>query len=462
VKTPLARFGGFSCDMEKPSGAPNVMFPTTTTLPDGRVLIAGGFSKVIEETGRFEIGQATNRAYIYDPKEATLTQTANEMNKGRGAHSAIYLPKVQKVLLVGGAERMYMEKDNTCFPFYFLKDKAGTVGFTYELFDLKNEKFLKWDTADWTDEGTELNKKARRIFAGMSLNNDGTVLVTGGGTWPSCQTKTEADSDYQIAELYRPKTDNYSGMFMDSHGALTMKAMRSGHSAVLLELRDKRATHLFWGGTEDGPIAEYYTEASGQVDGTFGVFTPVEFLDASSYKKRPYFHTMTALRDRQFLLVGGSVIKSGDLQVPSAGDGHLVDVKSNNKVGVSTVEGLDYGRYFHSATTFDADNVIIFGGFSSVVQGEDTLFSGTATDDIRFFNLTSSKFTLPGVDDAALPRAGHVAAALPDDCMLLLGGVDTVHEGLEFGPATVPVQLEVYCPSAVCPETLWPTTCYQD
>ena len=463
VKTALARYGDFSCIQEgKPSGAPNMMFPSSTVLPDGRVLVTGGFTKVTEEAGRFEIGLPSNRAYIYDPETADIIQVGNEMNKARAAHAAIYMPSAKLVLLVGGAELMYMEKDSTCFPFYFLKNTAGTVGFTYELFDINTDRFLDWEEEEWPDVGHNLNKTARRILPGVSLNNDGTVLVTGGGSWPSCQTSTETDSDYKVAELYRPDAENYDGMFMESYGALTMKAMRTGHSAVRLGIKDKRATHIFWGGTEDGPYAELYTEASGQKDGTFGVFTAVEFLDSNSYKKRPYFHTMTALKDRQFLLVGGSNLKNGDLVVPSAGDAYLVGFQSSNKVKIQSVGGLDLGRYFHSATTFDSDNVIVLGGFPAAVQGENPIFGSTATDDVRFFNLAGGEFKLPSVDGAPLPRGGHTSAPLPDDCLLMVGGADVVHEGLEFGSATVPLLVEVYCPSAVCPETLWETTCYQE
>ena len=466
VATTLARYGSLSCGVDRPKGAPNMMFPTSTILPDGRVLIAGGFTKVSEEAGRFELGQASKRGFIYDPATGIIDQVGSDMNKARGAHSAVYLPKTKLVLLVGGAERMYKEKDNTCFPFYFLKNTAGTVGFEYELFDPAwnngQGRFLDWTAAEWPDVTHEMNKNARRVFPGVSLNNDGTVLVTGGGSWPSCQTNTETDSDYQIAEIYRPKSDNYTGMFMESYGALTMKGMRTGHSTALLGVKDKRATHIFWGGSEDGPLAELYTEASGQMDGTFGVFTPVEFLDSNSYKKRPYFHTLTPLKDRRFLLVGGTLVKSGDLAIPSSGDAHLVDFQSNNKVGISTVEGLEVGRYFHSAASFDADNVIVIGGFSSTVQGENNLFSNTATDDVRFFNLATGSFQLPSVDTIPMARGGHISAPLPDDCLLMVGGADVVHEGLEFGSDTVPLLVEVYCPSAVCPESLWETTCYQE
>jgi len=466
VDTALASYAGFSCVLDRPSGAPNIMFPTSTTLPDGRVLIAGGFTKIVEESGRFELGQASKQAHIYDPSIGTYDPVGNNMNRARGAHSAIYMPGSKLVLLVGGADMMYMEKDNTCFPFYFLKNTAGTVGFTYELFDPTANngqgKFLAHDGDEWPDVDNVMNMTARRVLPGVSLNNDGTVLVTGGGSWPSCQTSTETDSDYQVAELYRPKSDNYTGEFMESYGALTMKGMRTGHSAVRLGIKDKRATHIFWGGSEDGPYAELYTEASGQKDGTFGVFTPVEFLDKNSYKKRPYFHTMTPLKDRQFLLVGGSLVKSGDLVIPSAGDAFLMDFQSDNKVGISTVEGLDVGRYFHSAASYDADNVVVMGGFSSTVQGEKNLFAATATDDVRFFNLSSGKFSLPPVDGAPMPRGGHISTPLPDDCLLMVGGAGVVHEDLEFGSNTVPLLVEVYCPSAVCPESLWETTCYQE
>lgn len=459
----ITRYDDFTCiEDEKPGGAPNAMFSTATALPDGRVLILGGFTKVAEEKGRFEIMQASKKAYIFDPSIGEIRQASTEMNKARGAHAAAFLPKNKLLLVVGGAERVYMDKDTSCFPFYYLKTTAGSVGYTYELFDTEKEEFLAWDDEEWPDEAHQFVNQARRVFPGISVNNDGTALVTGGGQWPSCETTTENDTDYQVAELYRPNSDDYDGIFMESYGALTMKAMRSGHASVLLEIKDKRSTHLFWGGTEDGPYAELYTEATGQVDGTFGVFTPVEFLDANSYKKRPYFATLTPLKDKQFLLVGGSPMSGGKLKVPSAADAYLIDVKSNNKVGISAIDKLEVGRYFHSATTYDNENVVILGGFSSVVQGEDSLFADTATGDIRFFSLSSPEAMSEPLKAKALPRAGHVSAPLPMDCLLLLGGADQPHLGLDFGPDPVPLFAEIYCPSIVCPESLWGTVCYQE
>jgi len=466
VTASLSGFGKFSC-MTPPNGASNVLFPTLTTLPDGRILMAGGFSKVTEDAGRFEIAMPSDMAFIYDPVSVKFTQVGNQMNKPRGAHAAAYLPKSQLILLVGGSERMYMEKKNDCFPWYFLKDKAGDVGYTYELFDTRTEKFLQWNGAEWPDKLDDepvhtMIKQVRRVFPAVAVNNDGTALVTGGGMWPSCGSKTmETDADYQVAELYRPKSEGYDGGFMNSFGALTMKAMRAGHTATLLEVKDKLAYHIFWGGSDEGaPIAEVYKESSGQLDGNFGAFSPVTWLDNDSYKKRPFFHTMTPLKDRQFLLVGGVLNSKGKLKVPSSGDAHLVKVQADLKVGVSSVEGLGEGRYFHSATTYDADHVVVLGGFSSVVQGENTLFASTASADVRFFDRASGKLSLPSIDATPKMRGGHVAAPLSNDCILLLGGVDQVYEGLEFGNKSLALLAEMYCPSTICPEKLWPTGCY--
>ena len=459
VKTTLVRFADYSC-ANTPTGAANLVFPSATRLPDGRVLIAGGMTRAAEESGRYEVSGASDRGFVFDPEPGELRQTANLMNKGRGAHAAIYMPKQQLVLLVGGTERLYREKQSSKFPWYFLKDKSGDVGYSYELFDIKTERFLTYEGEEWPDEGHTMIKNVRRVFPTVSLNNDGTVLVTGGGLWPSAQTKAESDSDYRVAELYRPASESYTGGFMDSHGALTMRALRSGHTGVLLEVKDKLSHHLFWGGNQDGPVAEIYQESTGQMDGNFGSFKEVSFLDASSYTKKPFFHTMTPLLDRQFLLVGGVNYSQGNLKVPSAGDAYLVDVRTDQKVGVTQLDGLEKGRYFHSAVTYDNDHVVVTGGFSSVVAGEDTLFDEVSTEDMRFFDLGAGKFYLPPVDDAPMKKAGLASAGLNNDCLLLVGGVDTPADGLEFKSSPKSLVAEVFCPSMICPEGLWSTGCY--
>jgi len=72
---------------------------TSTLLPSGQVLIAGG------GRGRASIGSFTivNTAEVYDPVANTFTPLTATMTTGRGQHTATLLPNGQ-VLLTGGSK----------------------------------------------------------------------------------------------------------------------------------------------------------------------------------------------------------------------------------------------------------------------------------------------------------------------------------------------------------------------
>src|SRR5438034_447452 len=63
---------------------------SATLLPNGQVLVAGGFRS----------GDVTSSAELYDPATGTWTPTAS-MTTARGAHTATLLPN-GKVLVAGG------------------------------------------------------------------------------------------------------------------------------------------------------------------------------------------------------------------------------------------------------------------------------------------------------------------------------------------------------------------------
>ena len=68
---------------------------TATLLPDGKVLVTGGF------TDSTLVG--TDTAEIYDPAKASFLATNKPMVVGRWAHTATLLPD-GTVLLVGGGK----------------------------------------------------------------------------------------------------------------------------------------------------------------------------------------------------------------------------------------------------------------------------------------------------------------------------------------------------------------------
>ena len=462
-------FSGFTC-VEAPSSAPNILFPAVTNLPGGRVLVTGGFTKVKDTQGRYEIFAPSQVAYIYDPTDGSMRQANNLMNRGRGAHAAVYIPQTQQVLLVGGAETLYWDQGGEGFPLYFEKSKAGTVGKTYELFDTVTETFVP--RADMVDAGEAENEadllflSIPRVFPVAVVNNLGTVLVTGGGLWPSAAGTFEQDAKYQQVELYVPRIigETESEGFVPNKG-VAMMALRTGHTAVHLETQNKQSVYLFWGGNihSDQPVAEIYTASSKQLVGDLGNFTQISFTDGDSYnKKRPFFHTMTPLASRRFLLAGGVNNSKGELKVPSVNDAFLVSVDSNNVISTEKVEGLGTGRYLHTAASWDGKNVVLMGGFTSVTQGEQTLFADMATADVKVFNLSSKSLTGPDADDTMIPRAGAGAVVLPNDCIFLAGGVDAPALGLEATGNPPPLLTEVYCPRTICPEGLWGSVCYLD
>ena len=441
INMPVGTYGAIV--QGKPSGAPNVMFPTSTVLPDGRVLVAGGFTKVTEEAGRFEIGPPSNRAYIYDPETADIIQIGNEMNKARAAHAAIYLPSAKLVLLVGGAELMYMENENTCFPFYLLTDTAGTVGFTYELFDTNTDRFLDWEKEEWPDVGHNLNKIARRVFPGVSLNSDGTVLVTGGGSWPSCVTEMETDADYLTAELYRAHGESQVGGFVDAGAELTVNTMRSVHSSIAVEEEEGEPRVLLVGGDFDG-VVDVYSAGEGE----FGSFSQVSVDD--SLLRAPFFHQMVALGNSRWLMSGGLDWNGNALAAPTGESLHVAEWSAET-LTATPVAGDWSARYFHTAIAHDNGWVTLAGGFPAAG-------APTALSDVAFFDPAANLLSAPAQEEVPA-LAGSASALLPNDCILMVGGVEDPTTGLDMGSDFVSLKVGVYCPSHLCPGEQFPDLC---
>jgi hypothetical protein len=92
---------------------PGRFLATATALPDGRVLVAGGFDAIrrvdpcpsgIPATSRCFEAMATSDAYVFAPATGRFARVEGGMLEARGGHAATALPD-GRVLVTGGASR---------------------------------------------------------------------------------------------------------------------------------------------------------------------------------------------------------------------------------------------------------------------------------------------------------------------------------------------------------------------
>lgn len=168
---------------------------TLSLLPDGDVLIAGGWDK-------------PKTSLRYDPTTATIVATAN-LIKPRGSHTATRLPD-GRVLLAGG----------------------WTWGYSVEWDTDIQEPLAVTEAYDpLTDTWTALASMAtRRERHGAALLPSGKVLVAGGRT----MAEGTVFSTTNTAELFDPATNSWSpaAPLNAARLAHTMTALPSGHVIV--------------------------------------------------------------------------------------------------------------------------------------------------------------------------------------------------------------------------------------
>ena len=215
---------------------------TATTLRDGRVLVAGGFTGQESAVAGAEIYDPTRRRFAALPRMGTL----------RHSHTATSLPN-GKVLIVGGFTA------------------GSTVIAAAELFDPATNRF--------TPAGALGAARAGHIAVALA---NGKVLIAG-GVGP-------AWSFLSSAELYDPATGRFAPT-----GSMT--AARESHAAVLL----KNGQVLVVGGHR-GRRAEItlYTSVE-RYDVASGTFRKVGDMRVRRHK-----HDAVVLRDGRVLITGGT------------------------------------------------------------------------------------------------------------------------------------------------------------
>lgn len=278
---------------------------TATTLPDGRVLLAGGM-----KDGENTVAGAE----LFDPATGTFVP-AGPMRTHRHSHAATALAD-GRVLLAGGydAEGRYLRSAELYDPASNRFAAAGAMSTAragQAAIPLRNGRILfaggvgdgwtflasaeLYDPATGTFAATGSMRVPRESHAAVLLD-DGRVLVVGGHRGRRSDIEL-----YASAEMYDPAT----GIFSRA-GDMTIR--RHKHDAVLLG--DGRV--LITGGTDERDSRGIYRSAE-IYDPRTGAFRPAASMRLPRYKHRG---TSVRLADGRVLVAGGAT--AAEIYDPSA------------------------------------------------------------------------------------------------------------------------------------------------
>jgi hypothetical protein len=287
-------------------------FHTTTLLPDGRVLIAGGDSS-------YSTSDAEASSELYDPASGTFLPTGS-MTTPRDGHTATLLPN-GKVLIAGGA------RHSACCSYTLA---------SAELYDPGTGTFAA--TGAMTVE---------RAGHTATLLSDGKVLIAGG-------LRLVAGSGSLLltaGELYDPDTGTFSATG-DMHEPYCDTATLLPNGKALI------TRGYFYDLPTD---AEYFVRHAELYDPSTGTFAFLGDTISGHFKG-----TATLLLNGKVLIAGG---ERGDLPSDSA---ELYDPATGK---FAATGNLTTARNQHAATLMPDGTVLFAGGHGNFIVNPDNLSS---------------------------------------------------------------------------------------
>jgi hypothetical protein len=315
---------------------------TSTLLPNGKVLIAGGFAGSGGEYNPYRTAE------VFDPNSGSF-QLVAEMSIGRSGHTATLL-KNGKALIVGGwtgrydlrgSAEIYDPATNAFTPTgNLVVERAGNTATlladgrvliaggedrqenaiaSAEIYDPGTRKFSL--TSSMTDP--------RGSHTATALM-DGRVLIVGGGSghYPS-------QNVYRSAELFDPATGKFS-----STGQMTVG--RHKHAAILL----RSGKVLIVGGSDNRDWHGEYASAE-IYDPASGTFAVTGAMSTARFK----------------LPAAVALLSNGKVLV--AGGGPFAELYDELTGSFTKVSGsLGAARFFASATLLPDGKALITGGYA--------------------------------------------------------------------------------------------------
>ncbi len=399
--------------------------PDATLMPDGRVLVtgdSGGYSSEVYDpaTGKFKAAGAIGTSgsmNVLLPDGLVLLAGGYEAMHGSLATALLYNPGTGKFMATGSMSTPRYSSASA-----LLADGRVLVLGGLSLHEGNSEIT---DTAEIYAQPLEIPTPAPTpiITPAPTFSGPGGFVATGSMSVPREQAYATTLQDGRVlvtggtaagvpADVYDPATGKFSK-------TASAGATGTGYTAALLS--DGRV--LFAGGYVDSTTlksAELYDPATGR------------FTSTGSMAQARAGATATLLKDGRVLIVGGD--DSGFVKA----DGHssqFVELASaelyDPKTGTFTPTGSMAQPRRSFATSLLADGRVLVTG------GSDDA-TGWALDTAEIYDPTTGKFTATG--SMTLKREGHTSTLLPSGLVLITGcalmNVDHRDTAELYDPAT--------------------------
>lgn len=381
---------------------------TATLLPNGKVLVAGGYSNTDD----------VSSAELYDPATGLWT-TTGAMNTQRSYHTATLLPN-GRVLVAGGdaTAELYDPASGTWTVTGLLDDartahtatllpngKVLVTGGYGATGDLSSAELYDPASATWTATGPMTTPRSSHT---ATVLPNGQVLIAGGDWSASDNT----------AELYDPASGTFTatGELSAFHTEHTATLLPSG---LVLVTGGERFDFFF------GNISLRAAELYDPVTGTW--------TDTAPILKGRTGHTATLLSNGLVLVTGGLNRRGGYPSVILA-DGELYDPAAGTW---SSAGNMSTNRLYHTATLLATGQVLITGGYDGYVSDTDQNSADRYDPNSGAWVVTGSLLNA---------RLDQTATLLTNGQVLVAGGWNG------FGPITVSVgylsSSELYDPTS--------------
>jgi hypothetical protein len=409
---------------------------TTTALPDGRVLIAGGFDQIENDApcpdtappGARCVGLvASTDAFLYDPTSATFHPVQWSMLEARGGHTATLLGD-GRVLMAGGAATAVLA---------IVIDGAGAI--TYEPLFLTEEPSATFEVflPDTPTENADVDRDGdagRGSFIG-SAEDPATVGMLNDRRFLHAAARIE-DLVVLAGGVASPGTfEVYDDVQPGGYGVLPNDDARLGVARTMPTAAVLGGAVWILGGARasgNDDLADVWTPAATGNGSIAPASSATRFPNPTDDDDlrpelswlRPSVAGLSAGED--LLVVGwlgprcipGMTTPSFD---PAATDlcgvGNDRSVVIEGAAGRTVTQTFDQPHAFAAAATLSSGRVVVTGGLrTSAWQRSDfvEVFTGVVIDGVA-----------EPASDLALrdERAFHTTTALPNDGALTLGGL---------------------------------------